>query len=194
MYYKLWLVPLIDEDEIPFSYYEFNACQEEDLEWAWHDGIKFSVVPEQSLKLKIDLDDPDAGEFADYIYGYIPLVSERFKSVLDVCGISNIDYYPVDIIGADKFEDIPKYYAFNVVGKIAAADRDKSDYFEAFGQMGATQFSRFVINESVVKNIDFFRLAEQSSTIIVSERIKLACEEAGIDTLYFIPLEETDND
>jgi hypothetical protein len=193
VYYKLWLVPLIDEDEIPFSYYEFNACQEDDLEWPWDEGIKFSVPPNQALKLKIDLDDPDAGEFADYVYGYIPLVTERLKSVLDFCGISNIDYYPVDIINADKFEDIPKYYAFNVIGKIAAADRDKSEYFEAFGEMGATQFSHFVLNKNAVKNLGFFRLAEQSSTILVSERIKLACEKAGIDTLSFIPLEDSDD-
>jgi hypothetical protein len=190
MYYKLQLVPLIDEDDVPFSYYGFTACQKEDLEWLWHGGIKFSSPPTESLNLKINLDEPDAGEFPDYVSSPIPLITERLKSVLDSCGISNVDYFPVNIINADKFDNFPKYFAFNIVGKIAAADRDKSKYFEAFGEMGATIFDSFVLNENAVKNLEFFRLAEQSFTILVSERVKIACEVAGIDTLRFIPIDD----
>ena len=190
MFYKIQLVPLIDEDDLPFNYYNLKPCNNDDMERPWEQGVRFRSPPTEKLSLEIDLDDPDAGAFSDYIYGPIPLVTERLKLVLDSCGISNIDYYLVEVAGADKFDSFPKYYALNVIGKVAAADPGKSEYSEAFGQMGATLFSKFVLNNDAVRNLDLFRLAEQSFNIVVSEKIKLACQQAGIDTLRFIPLEE----
>jgi len=193
MYYKLWREPLIDKDYNTYTYYEFKVCNKEDEEFDWFYGVKFPNPPSHILKLSVILDDPLAITFEDYVYNPIPMVSERLKSVLDACGVSNIDYYPVEIINAEKFDKIPKYYAINVVGLIAAADRDKSEYTEAFGQMGATLFDRFVLNEDAVRNIDLFRLAEQFSTIVVSERIKQACEKANIETLRFLELEDDED-
>ncbi len=190
MFYKMQLQDLIDFNGNYFSYYSFDLTNENDLDFSWGHGIKFSNPPTSSLALKVDLDDEDAGAFADFILNPIPLVSERFKNTLEKCGVSNVDYYPVNIEGAEYFDSFPVYFAINIVGKVAVADAEKSKYTEAFGHMGANLFDKFVLNEKAVAGLDIFLLAEHLSTIVVSERIKLICEENGLSTLKFISIEQ----
>ncbi len=188
MFYLLALQPLLDHTGKYFSYYRYSIVNNEDLEWPWLHGIAFSNPPTSPLRLKLE-DDDDAGEFADFVLNPIPLVTERFRKVLENCGVSNVDYYPVVMDNIEGFEDFPKYFAINVIGKVAAADPSKSNYNETFGQMGANNFDKFVLNHNAVAGLDFFILAEHLSSVVVSERVKAESEKEGIDTLRFDPIE-----
>ncbi|MGZ4960632.1 MAG: imm11 family protein [Methylomonas sp.] len=191
MLFELELVDLIDEDGLAFSYYHFDSMDANNLEWPWLQGIKFGQPPTEPLRLSIDFSDPDAGEFADCISSPLPLMTSRFREVLNRCGVSNVDYYPVRIQGSERFDQFPEYYAFNIVGKVAIADQEHSTYKEAFGHMGANLYDKLAIDPKAAAGLDFFRMAEHLATIIVSERIKTESEKSGIDTLKFIPLPES---
>ena len=188
MYYELSLQDLVDENDDALSYFYIENVRDDDLEWPWLHGIKFSNPPSSPLALKVDLDDPDAGACADYVLGPIPLVTRGFRKVLDDCGVTNIDYYPVSIDGADRFGEFPEYLAINIVGKVAIADKRKSEYTEAFGHMGATRFDKFVFDPATVRGLKVFRMAERMAIVVVSEEIKVSSEKAGIPTLMFRPL------
>lgn len=191
MFFELALVDLIDEEGLPFSYYHLEPIDSNNLEWPWLQGIKFGQPPSESLVLGIDFSDPDAGETADCIASPLPLMTARFRDVLNRCGVANVDYYPVQIQGCDRFDTFPEYFAFNIVGKIAIADESQSTYSRAFGRMGANLYEKLIIDPKAMAGLDFFRMAEHMATIIVSERIKIESEKSGIDTLKFMPLSET---
>lgn len=191
MFYELAWVDLIDEYGLPFSYYHFDSLDSNNLEWSWLQGIKFGHPPIEPLMLGIDLSDPDAGEFADCISSPLPLMTARFRDVLNRCGVANVDYYPVRIQGSERFDTFPEYFAFNIIGKVAIADQEQSTYTQALGRMGANLYDKLLINPKAVAGLDFFRMAEHMATIIVSERVKIESENSRIDTLRYIPLSET---
>jgi hypothetical protein len=187
-YFKLTLKALLDEDGNEFSYYDFDVKDEDDLEWPWMHGVKLKGPPTEALKLAVDLDNEDAGDFADFVLGPIPMVSQRFRDALDAAGANNVDYYPVAIEGADQFDEFPTYFAANIVGKIAAADKSASQYTEAFGGPGADLFDKLVLDPKLSTDLPIFILAENLSMVIVSEKVKTQAEALGVDTLRFIPL------
>lgn len=190
-FYTIGLETLVDEEGQYVTYYNFDLLDSGDAEWPWNHGNRFTDPPTAPLVLKVNREDPLAGEFADYVSGPIPMVTAQFRDVLDTCGVSNVDYYDVVIEGADAFDDFPIYYAMNVTGKIMAADDARSEYEDLLDHPGARLFAELVLRADRVKGIDLFLLAENLSTLIVSERVKTACEDAGIYTLHFMELETT---
>jgi hypothetical protein len=184
-FYKLTLKVLMDDDGNEMNYYDFHVKDDEDLEWPWGHGVVLKDPPSKPLQLAVDLDDESAGDFADYVSGPIPMVTERFRTVLDAAGC-NIEYFPVSIEGADRFDEFPTYFAANIVDKLAAADPKRSKFTEAFGGPGATLFDKLVLDPKLDTKLPLFILAENLSTLIVSEALKTKVEAAGVDTLHFI--------
>lgn len=187
-YFKLTLKALLDHEGNEFSYYDFDVKDEDDLEWPWMHGVKLKDPPTAPLKLAINFDDEDAGDCADFTVGPIPMVTQRFREALDAAGVTNIDYYPVTLEGAERFDAFPTYFAANIVGKVAAADKSASQYTEAFGGPGATLFEKLVLDPKLSTDLPIFVLAENMSIVIVSEKVKAKAEALGVDTLRFIPL------
>lgn len=193
MFFQLELLDLIDEEGLPFSYYHFDTIESNSLEWPWLQGIRFAHPPIEPLLLSIDFSDHDAGEFADCIASPLPLMTARFRDVLNRCGVTNVDYYPVRIEGRERFDTFPEYFAFNIVGKVAIADESQSKYIQAFGRMGANLYDSLTIDSKAATGLDFFRMAEHLATIIVSERVKIIAAQMGIDTLNYISLDKPKN-
>ncbi|MDE1949438.1 MAG: hypothetical protein KGL43_13875 [Burkholderiales bacterium] len=190
MYYVLEQQPLVDEDGHEYGYYAVGPRDDEYTEWPWLEGVRFDPPPAEPLQLRVEADDEDAGDFADYVFGPIPLVTARLREVLTRCAVANLEYYAVQVEGAQDFDDFPAYFAVNVVGKAALADPARSRGLEAFGGKGATLFDVFVPAPGAAQGAELLRMAESMAEVVVSERVRAACEEAGIDTLRFVPLDE----
>lgn len=193
MFYKLALKYLFDEDGLELLWFKFDNVNDEDIDkWRWFEGVKFPDPPKSSLNMRIDVDAEDEenlGGYPDYVSGPIPMVTQRLRQALEGCGVANIEYYPVEIEGAESWEGFPIYFAMNIVGAVAAADPSSKVALEAFGPMGATLYDKFLLNTKAVEGLDVFRLAEHLTTVIVSERVKSACEKSGVDTLRFDEIE-----
>lgn len=189
MYYRLDHADLFDDNDNECTYFFFDNLDENDLEWPWLHGVEFTKPPTHIIQMEIDLSDDDAADFCDYAKSAIPMVTENFKNVLDSCGISNIQYFPVAIKGSEKFDDFPTHYAINIIGSISIADPDKSVYEKPFNQMGAAIFEKLVVRKNISPELKIFRMAESASQIIISHDLMTACEAAGIDTFHYWPLD-----
>jgi hypothetical protein len=189
MHQVLMLEELVDEDGEPFGYFALEAVDDDDLEWPWLHGERFDGVPSRPIRLKVDADDEGAGAFADYVAGPIPLVTAGLRAVWQSCGVSNVDYYPVEVDGAEQFDDFPVYFAINVIGVVSAAGPGTVSS-QTFGRPGADLIEQFVVDPKLPPDLPLFRLAEHLSTLVVSDRVARACESAGIDTVRTMPLDQ----
>ena len=155
-------------------------------------GLSAGGLPgfrDASVEFRVDLDDEYAGGFSDFVDGSIPLVSKKLRNVLESCGVSNIDYYPVKVAGAEEFDEFPEYFAANVVGLVKAAGPGTLAA-KTFGASGADIIDKFVVDTEAVGFLPVFRLAEHLATLVVSDQVRTACEAANLLSLSFIPLDQ----
>lgn len=160
----------------------------------WNDGLPLPQDEKQSIPKIINI-------HYDVFQGYnglppdmedlgVSIMSERLKDALDSAGINNIEYFPATLINNQNGEK-HQYFAFSLVGLVAIADMSSSDYESFDGNpVGDVSFYELKIDETKAKGLPIFRLAEDSSAIMVHESIKKVIEEAGIDTIKFIKPDE----
>ena len=116
----------------------------------------------------------------------LPIMSRRLKDVFDSLGIDNIDYYPVlleNITLGINYE----YFAFKLIGKIAAVDLAKSEImtYKNLQPIGDASVYSMAIDEGKARGLMIFRLAEDLSAIMVHDRVVDAIKTANIDTITF---------
>lgn len=76
------------------------------------------------------------------------------------------------------------YLAVNILGLVAAADLQKSVTNPAVKEkMISMDFHSLVIDPTKAHDLLLFRLAQNTSAVLVHERVKHAVEAAGITTL-----------
>jgi hypothetical protein len=158
--YELNLKDIVDEDGLVISYYHFEALDDAITDWPWVQGVKLDKDPSEVIELKIDFSDPDAGEFADCIGNYPPMMTAKMRLILDSLGIDNIQYFPVSIQGAERFSEFPTYFAFNVIGSIDVRDTTES-------------------------RLHFGRQKGMKGQLILSDKLVEAIGNSDIDTLKF---------
>ncbi len=179
---------IVDEDGVDWEVYRF-AADDTVVDLPWLRGMRMPVPPPQPIRLRFQDDSPDEGVFVDYVAAPVPLVSHLLREAIERAGAANVEFYDVVVEGAEAYEDFPNYSAINVVGAIEVADPARSSGMRAFGLPGADLFDRFVPRADLETGFAIFRMAEQLSTLLVSERIVALCTELGVQTLEFTPLE-----
>lgn len=120
----------------------------------------------------------------------VSVMSRRLSQALLEAGVDNLDCYPV-LLTNPETQHSYDYVAYNIIGKIAAADMEKSDYTTYDGKLFAdVGFRRLVLDEAKAQGVLMFRLAEKLSTILVHEHVRKHVLDQGIDTLKFIKPED----
>lgn len=115
-----------------------------------------------------------------------PVVRAEFLQALRRAGVTNCDDYDARIAGLHDGEWIAGYRAINIVGTVACADLQRSDY-EAFE--GMSFFDNLVIDEARARGADFFRLAEAHEYVVVSARIAKLLDLGEFPDVRLIPIE-----
>lgn len=104
-----------------------------------------------------------------------PLFHADFLEHLRQAGVGNIDDYPARIELPDGKGLIEGYRAVNIIGTVACADLERSEY-EAFE--GMYFFDRLVIDPAKTRGATCFRVAQAHEFIVlakpVAERLDLA--------------------
>ncbi|NBW38093.1 MAG: hypothetical protein EBR30_24335 [Cytophagia bacterium] len=109
----------------------------------------------------------------------IPVWSYDFVTLLHNIGVTNFELYDA-IIESSKGLKWTNYHAVNVLGTVAAADMTKSLTTNIMTTPNNLPFARFhnlVINANKVLSLDLFRLAESTSTLIISQRVLSAIKD-----------------
>jgi hypothetical protein len=105
----------------------------------------------------------------DFSGGSIPVMSQRFLTLLTQAGIDNLQTFPI-LIKSDIDGNIwDGFFAVNILGLIQCADLSKSDYGEIFH--GLYDFDTLAIDIKKVNGALFFRLQESPSMIIMHKSI-----------------------
>jgi hypothetical protein len=114
------------------------------------------------------------------------VMSERMADAIKSARVDNIDFYPV-VLTHKKSGKTYRYFAYNIIGLLSAVDMEASDLtFYDKRVFGHASIHNLVLDENKINDLLIFRLKEQSSTVIVHERVKQALEKAGIDRVNFI--------
>ena len=116
----------------------------------------------------------------------LPLMTRRLYEALRKAGVDNVDAYTAEIVNP-KSGQTWDYVAFNIVGKIPAADLEKSKIAPSSTERGISMdFDSLSIDERAARGALLFRLAESVNAIVVHECVKRHVEQIGIDTLTFV--------
>ena len=104
----------------------------------------------------------------------IPLWSDKLIKVLHDTGVNNFHVYDATITG-DAGVQWLSHHAVNILGLLAVANTSKSRVTKISGNpSGGPQLMRFhelVMDTEKALGLDLFRLAEDPSEIVVSQRV-----------------------
>jgi len=160
------------------------VIEQEDL--SFDDGIRvLTAVP----LIVINANEESIGTLTDNLIAPGTrglLFSSRLRQVLMGEGVDNIDYYPTKIIGLGSGISNEDYQLANIVGRIRCVDFAASDIDMHPDFPDTIEFiNALALDENRIEESLMFRLAEHCQVIVVHERVKAACERAGITGIQF---------
>jgi hypothetical protein len=139
------------------------------------------------LPIPARIEPGQAGAMRDLIPVPLPLMSSRLKEALTNAGVDNVDFYPAEIADLKSGTVIKDFVAFNIVGKISAADLAKTQFSPGSdARMISADIDSLSVDEARGGGALLFRLAESVNAIVVHERVQKSVESAGIDGVAFV--------
>ena len=154
-------------------------------------------------KVKIDMKEPinlilkkhDLGIFTDNLIS--PgvrglLFSDKLKKVLTELGVNNIDYFPLKIENPIDKNIYENYQIANVLSCHSCLNLEKSELsFDPDFPEQIEFIDSLVIDESKIpEELLLFRLKEYKVLLVVHEKVKEACNNAGITGINFLKPED----
>uniref|UniRef100_UPI00056BC4F8 imm11 family protein n=1 Tax=Teredinibacter turnerae TaxID=2426 RepID=UPI00056BC4F8 len=112
-----------------------------------------------------------------------PLFRDDLLEILYACGVDNFDVYSTEILDPDSGKVYKNYKAVNIIGAVAAADMEKSEYVLSDGiPLIDVPFDKLVLRKDEIQDLLIFRLAENLTTILVHESIRNVLLDKGYIT------------
>ena len=105
----------------------------------------------------------------DYAGGSIPVMSQRFLTLLIQAGVDNLQTFPIMIKSDVDGAVWDGFFAVNIVGLIQCANLSASDYSELFHDL--YDFDVLAIDTTKTNDALFFRLQESPSIIIMHKSV-----------------------
>jgi hypothetical protein len=158
---------------------------------SWWLGRKITTPIPEPLVYRLDTDiDPDINTPGNPIAMYDeedpPVMREDLKAALWDAGVDNIDFYKAIVKDPLDGKELTNYWAFNVLGLVSCADMNRSKLMgTSQSQLLDVDFDSLVIDEKATMGFSFFRMAENISAIIVSDRVKETIERHKIPGMVF---------
>ena len=155
-----------------------------DIEISWTSGEPVAFEDGSTLVYVLD-DDHDGDPLAMY-QGACPVMRHDLVEALTSAGVDNIQYLPAVLEDRQRGIRHAKYKACNIVGGVACADMEKSDLVEtAEAGLGDMNFRNLVLDESKMRGLLLFRLAEKLDVVVVSERVRQTIERRQVAGMVF---------
>lgn len=133
------------------------------IEISFMRGEVITIAIEAPLEFTTNASQGD--EIRDFLRGSITLVSKRFLEILQGAGVDNLQVFPAVIKSETDGTIWDDFFAVNVLGTIACADLDKSEYDEIMP--GHYIFDELAIDENKANGALLFRLHEHTPTIMM---------------------------
>ncbi len=156
---------------------------------SWMTGVRFERAPPEPIVLKLRGTDESDWTLGDLWLTPITVMSKRLYEILLSAGVNNLDSYSVELHDPEDGKIYYDFVAFNLVGKIAAADAANTQ-FTIDNKMSYADIDSLVVDTSKANGALMFRLAESVNAILIHDSVKNAIETAGINTLTFTEPED----
>ncbi|ATB45717.1 hypothetical protein MYMAC_001302 [Corallococcus macrosporus DSM 14697] len=139
---------------------------------------------------------PDRRKLYDFVRNTVGvlLVSSRVKQVLDDLQVDNTEFLPIVICDHQWRELTGDYGILNVLGSQEAIDMGKSAYDASVLSSEISHVSSLVLTQGKIDpKADIFRARNMMELILISDRVKLAFERAGLTGFRARPAEGFDD-
>jgi len=147
------------------------------------DWIEGNIMEMPAEPIRIELWERAGNGLSEIFLDSIPLFCNDLIDAFKKAGVDNLQTCSAVLIPPNGKPNT-NYKAVNIIGKIACADKKRSQYNDITGTgMIACDFRKLVIDESKTYGQLFFRLAESIDSIIVHERVKIAVDKMNFKYL-----------
>lgn len=139
-------------------------------------------------------DSSEAGTFSDMILNRarIPIVSPKLQRVLQALGVTNVEYFPIELIDKARGVTRDDYVVMNVLGRVACLDVENSTVVKSRRGEHYTSVEEFRLLEDRIEPLPgsntaplLFRLDEFEDHALAHQDVKNAFDEAGITGVDF---------
>ncbi|MBB6091951.1 hypothetical protein HNQ60_000797 [Povalibacter uvarum] len=177
---------------------QFKLESDADNKECWQMGMAFSPDHEDSdfhpptdvleLQTKIDSKAPER-IYPELTWNPLPLMSRRLVTALQSAGVDNLQVYETRIANPQNGAPADFYLCVNIVGAVAAANMAESQFNpDVEDRLISADFTSLTVQPEKSRDLLIFRLAENTSAVLVHERVRRFIESRGIDSLtWFEP-------
>ncbi|MCX9155423.1 hypothetical protein OPU71_04725 [Niveibacterium sp. 24ML] len=152
---------------------------------SWRLGRRFLKPPTQPIEVSLH---SDYGVQLKELRNVDALLMTRrlHKALLD-SGVSNLDAYPTIIRHRSRQFETDEYLACNLIGLVSAVDAAKSKITGSSANgLIDTDFESVALDGQKAHGALMFRLAENTSAVVVHESVKVHLQAKGFEMLTFV--------
>lgn len=156
---------------------------------SWRIGQRFAVPPVEPIHVTLD---PTHSDRLLMLYKTDALlIPKRMLNALRAAGVDNLDAYSTIITHPATGVVTRDYVAVNLIGLVSAADIGRSRVVDGSADHRLdTDFEGFTVDPARARGLLMFRLAENTSAIMVHRALKDRLRREGFDQLRFIAPEK----
>lgn len=126
--------------------------------------------------------------YAEFYYESFPLMSDKLIEALKEAGVDNIQLFPAVLKDLKTGFERSDYKVVNVIGKLKAADMEKSNPIDMGGSGAiAVGFKNLTIDMHNTHGLLLFRLAESITSLVIHESVKNILEKKEFKYLRYLP-------
>lgn len=155
-------------------------------EASWRLGRRFATPPQEPIPIAID---PTHSDDLLELYAIDALImTRRLLEALGAAGVDNLDAYAAVIRNPETGFETGDYAAVNLIGLVRAADLGRSKVVggSADGLIDV-DLDGVHIDPQRALGLPMFRLAENTSAVVIHRRVARHLIGAGFDMLTFRP-------
>ncbi len=152
---------------------------------SWRLGKRFEFKPPNPVVVKIMPGNPD--DLIELYNDDALVMNKRLLAALQEAGVDNLDVYPCVIVNEGTGFRTEDYVAVNLIGLVKAVDIDNSNVTgEGSDHLLDTDFDGLAIDPEKAKDYLMFRLAENTSAIVIHRSVKEHLVEKGFTMLSYV--------
>ncbi|WP_167509545.1 imm11 family protein [Corallococcus llansteffanensis] len=156
---------------------------------SWRFGRRFKSPPMEPVKVTLHAD--YGIQIEEFWNVDTLLMTRRLHAALLAAGVGNLDVYDAVISHAARDFVSLEYVVCNLVGVVSAANMNESAVIGGSRDgLIDTDFESVSIDESKTRGALMFRLAENTSAVVVHASVKEYLLAQGFDMLTFVPPED----
>lgn len=158
-------------------------------EASWRLGRRFKVEPH--LPVVVNLHADYGVQLKELRNVDALLMTRRLHQALVAAGVGNLDAYPAIVRHAGRSFETADYVACNLIGLVPAANIRAAtvDNSQETGPIDA-DVEGVAIDERAAAGALMFRLAENTSAVVVHRSVRAHLLAEGFDMLTFVPARE----